>query len=137
MSSKRSHNKNNRRNKSRSDNSLTPVYLGIIIFLAIGIVFLLIVPKPQNKVHDNYAEHITNDIELEKNVVVIASKFLCGCNKCQDMSLEKCACTFARRERDFIRTSLYEGKEIDIIVADVAVKYGGLITNVINASPVE
>lgn len=63
---------------------------------------------------------------VEANVYEIASKFVCSCGTCGEESLEKCTCTRAVEERQFIRDYLEKnGKQEDIVVA-LANRYGYL-----------
>ena len=56
----------------------------------------------------------------------IASKFVCSCGNCGELSLETCTCPTAEEENALINTMLSQNISIDEIVIAVANKYGWL-----------
>jgi cytochrome c-type biogenesis protein CcmH/NrfF/predicted amidophosphoribosyltransferase len=69
-------------------------------------------------------ERISSNPVIEKNVVEVASKFVCSCGTCNAESLEKCTCPTAVEEREMIRDYLQQSMANDKIVLAVANKYG-------------
>jgi len=56
----------------------------------------------------------------------IASKFVCSCGGCGEISLEACSCITAEEEHTFINNMLSQNISADEIVIAVANKYGWL-----------
>jgi hypothetical protein len=56
----------------------------------------------------------------------IASKFVCSCGNCGELSLETCTCPTAEEENALINTMLSQNLSTDEIVIAVANKYGWL-----------
>ncbi len=56
----------------------------------------------------------------------IASKFVCSCGTCGELSLETCTCPTAEEEHAFINAMLSQNISSDEIVVAVANKYGWL-----------
>jgi Double zinc ribbon len=56
----------------------------------------------------------------------IASKFVCSCGTCGELSLETCTCPTAEEEHAFINTMLSQNISTDEIIIAVANKYGWL-----------
>jgi hypothetical protein len=56
----------------------------------------------------------------------IASKFVCSCGTCGELSLETCTCPTAKEEHSLINTMLSQNISTDEIVIAVAKKYGWL-----------
>lgn len=56
----------------------------------------------------------------------VASKFVCSCGTCDELSLETCSCPTAKKEHDYINSLLSQNSTISQTIIAVANKYGWL-----------
>lgn len=96
--------------------------LGIILLFGLAEVFI-----PHN--HDQIV-HKTNETkstpEVESNVVLISSKFICTCGDCSGETLTKCKCKYAITERNMIRDLVTKKTKEEEIIKVINAKFGGL-----------
>ena len=64
--------------------------------------------------------------EVESKVYEVASKFICGCGQCGDLSLDICNCPDAIREKNFIKEQLMRGETIENVIVAVNQTYGNI-----------
>ena len=99
----------------------------IIISIFIAISFDLVFHKYPNGQRSTI-EIKSSKPAVEAQVTAIASKFVCSCGttECNFTSLESCTCSTAAEERQLIRSKLEKNEKSDVIVVDLANKYGFL-----------
>ena len=99
-----------------------------VVIVVIGYLLIQVIPQepevrnvtsrfPQTNVPVN-----TGNTKLNE----IASKFVCSCGTCGELSLETCTCPTAKEEHSLINTMLSQNISTDEIVVAVAKKYGWL-----------
>ena len=123
--------KSSRKHSSQkaSPSKKTVLWVQFAVILAlITIIVFFVTQSPQENANP-YIENVQTDPAFEKQVTQVASQFLCGCNQCPDLPLETCSCSFAKQERDYIRSSLKSGKDPDQVIDEVLVKFGNLKQN--------
>jgi len=98
---------------------------GIVILISILFDNNPSLPQPQQQTAP-IAEQKSNDAALEKNVLKVASKFICSCGTCGEQPLDICTCGNAVQERQFIRTHLQAGQTVEQVVLAVNTAYGWL-----------
>lgn len=76
--------------------------------IIIGYFFYLTLPKEQ------------------ENFNIVASKFICPCGACGELSLETCVCLTATKEHNYINGLLSQNNTINQAIIAVANKYGWL-----------
>ncbi|GBD87281.1 double zinc ribbon [bacterium BMS3Abin03] len=100
----------------------------VVIIIAGYLLFQFIPQEP--KVNTNVSSRFqqTNIPVNRGNTKLneIASKFVCSCGTCGELSLETCGCPTAEEEHALINTMLSQNLSVDEIVVAVANKYGWL-----------
>jgi len=99
-----------------------------VIIIAGYLIFQLIPQEP--KLNTNIpSRYQQNNIPVNRGndkLNEIASKFVCSCGTCGELSLETCSCPTAEEEHALINTMLSQNISVDEIVVAVANKYGWL-----------
>lgn len=100
--------------------------IGTVIIVAGLLIYSIL---DTNSSRDYTASNAINNFytgspAVEAKVYEIASKFICGCESCDEESLEVCDCNFAIQEKQFIRTMVQNSTNEANIVSAVNNKYG-------------
>lgn len=104
-----------------------PLLTTIVVLLAVIIVIAIMnnwSDKDENAQSPREAKSSNPVVDLA--VFDIASKFVCSCGKCGEISLEKCKCPTAIEERQFVRDYFERKKKPEEIVVALANRYGYL-----------
>ena len=133
------HNKNNKRNNNsyalfKKNKKSAGMAVGVKpLLIAAGVLFisLLTVALLNNwfvKNDDDLypKESKSSNPVVEAKVFDVASKFVCSCGSCGEISLEKCKCATAVEERQFVRDYLERKNKPEDIVVALADRYGYL-----------
>lgn len=108
---------------------LNPLVIIGLLVIAMFVSYLIIDGKTQKQspsVNQSQVtfEKVTDNAELEKNIMEVASKFVCACESCNELPLESCSCEVAQKERQFIRTALQGGEGVEQVIFAVNDQFG-------------
>jgi len=127
------HNKKKRKAAAKNFSLLEDIKKHKIISAAIviitGYLMFQLIPQEPNVNTNIPSRFQQNNIPVNRGndkLNEIASKFVCACGTCGELSLETCGCPTAEEEHTLINTMLSQNLSVDEIVAAVANKYGWL-----------
>ena len=97
----------------------------------LGYIFFQVIPNnPENTVSNIPLRQPQTNVPLYGGANTkfnqVASKFVCSCGTCGELSLETCGCPTAKKEHEYINSLLSQNSSIDQAVIAVANKYGWL-----------
>lgn len=97
----------------------------------LGYIFFQVIPKdPDYTISNNPIRQTQTNLPLYGDINStfnqVASKFICSCGTCGELSLETCGCPSAKQEHNYINSLLSQNNTIDQTVIAVANKYGWL-----------
>ncbi len=89
-------------------------------------------PRHSHEAHETLPNAVRNLSDpMEREVILVASKFRCACLGCNELPLVECGCNMDRgavEEKGFIRARLKEGLSVEEVIRLVNEKYGHRIT---------
>jgi len=99
--------------------------------IILGYFFFRALPKePEYNFTDNPTRQTQPNVPLyggeNTKFILVASKFVCSCGSCGELSLETCGCPTAKQEHKYIDSLLSQDITISQAIIAVANKYGWL-----------
>lgn len=113
--------------RRQTEKKWNPSTVAVFAIWALFVIFYFVYMNQRAaKISEPYVEQKTDNVVLENKVLAVASKFTCACGSCPKEPLETCSCPAARRERDFIRNSLYSGMDDENVIITLNNRFGGI-----------